>query len=57
MPKTNAAYWEAKLSSNKARDLADCHALQRDGWKVVRVWEHDQIDDAAETVKAVLESG
>lgn len=56
-PKTNSAYWEAKLSSNKARDSADSHALQRDGWKVVRVWEHDQIDDAVETVKAALESG
>lgn len=56
-PKTNATYWVAKLNRNKARDLADSHALQRDGWKVVRVWEHDKIDDAMEAVKAALESG
>ena len=55
-PKTNAAYWESKLNSNKARDLADSHALQRDGWKVVRIWEHDKIDDAVEAVESVLES-
>ena len=57
MPKTNAAYWEAKLNGNKAKDLADSHALQRDGWKVVRVWEHEKIDDAVDAVKAALRSG
>ncbi len=56
-PKTNVTYWEAKLNGNKAKDLADSHALQRDGWKVVRVWEHDKIDDAVEAVRSALESG
>lgn len=55
-PKANATYWEAKLNGNKARDTADSHALRQDGWKVVRVWEHDKIDDAVEAVKTALES-
>ena len=57
MPKTNVPYWETKLNNNKARDLADTHALERNGWKVVRVWEHDHIDEAVEAVKVALESG
>ena len=56
MPKTNSPYWETKLNNNKTRDLADTLALERDGWKVVRIWEHDHIDDALETIKVVLES-
>ena len=57
VPKTNVPYWESKLNSNQARDLADTHALERNGWKVVRVWEHDHIDDAVDAVKLALESG
>ena len=57
VPKTNVPYWETKLNSNKARDLADTHALERNGWKVVRVWEHDHVDDAVQAVRKALESG
>jgi DNA mismatch endonuclease (patch repair protein) len=38
-PKTNADYWIAKISRNRARDAASAGALQAAGWRVVTVWE------------------
>ena len=38
-PKTNAAYWMAKIARNKARDVEQIAALRADGWKVHTVWE------------------
>lgn len=38
-PKTNAAYWLAKIARNKARDAQHLAALRADGWKAHVVWE------------------
>ena len=40
-PKTNVAFWQKKLAANKARDLLVGRTLRKDGWKVLRIWEHD----------------
>ena len=40
-PKNNAAFWEAKLLSNKARDRKVNRLLRNMGWQVVRIWEHE----------------
>jgi len=40
-PKTNAAFWAAKLAGNKARDRRVNRELRARGWKVVRIWEHE----------------
>jgi len=40
-PKNNAAFWKAKIMGNKQRDEDVTSALKRDGWKVIRLWEHD----------------
>jgi len=39
--KTNTEYWIPKISGNMKRDRANTKLLRADGWKVVRVWEHD----------------
>lgn len=39
MPSSNQAYWTAKLSRNKARDVANVIALHEAGWKVKVFWE------------------
>lgn len=46
-PRTNADYWTPKLERNVARDRRNDKALSSAGWKVVRVWEHDEPDRAA----------
>jgi DNA mismatch endonuclease (patch repair protein) len=41
MPKSNVAYWKAKLERNSERDLETTKALTVAGWKVLRLWEHE----------------
>jgi G:T-mismatch repair DNA endonuclease (very short patch repair protein) len=33
--------WGKKLSDNVHRDSRQTLALERDGWRLVRIWEHD----------------
>ena len=39
MPKTRAAFWDAKLTRNKERDSTAIAALRHGGWRVAVVWE------------------
>lgn len=38
-PKSNQEYWEPKLRRNKRRDSDNIIALEREGWRVITVWE------------------
>ena len=38
-PKTNTAYWQAKIARNRIRDAAALAALATLGWAVLIVWE------------------
>ncbi len=40
-PKNNRAFWRRKLSANKARDRLVTRALRSQGWRVLRIWEHE----------------
>src|SRR5258708_5868628 len=40
-PKANAEFWRAKISRNQERDAHNTEYLEKAGWKVVRVWEHE----------------
>lgn len=40
IPLTNAAYWAAKNERNRTRDRLVARLLRREGWTVVRIWEH-----------------
>ncbi len=46
-PKTNAAYWTAKIGRNRARDIAAQTALVAKGWTPVIVWECELKDEPA----------
>lgn len=39
MPKSNRAFWQAKLSQNVARDHVNEQLLRRAGWRVFVTWE------------------
>ncbi len=41
MPANNRAFWLKKLTGNKARDRLVTHALRHNGWRVLRIWEHE----------------
>ena len=44
MPATNGDYWRAKFETNMARDARNNAELERDGWHVIRIWEHEVLD-------------
>jgi DNA mismatch endonuclease (patch repair protein) len=53
-PVTNSAYWSAKLDRNMERDREYDVLLERAGWRVVRVWEHEEVSTAADRVERAL---
>ena len=53
-PKNNAEWWRTKLQTNAARDRETTQMLERSGWQVVRLWEHEDVEAAvAKVSKAV----
>ncbi|MGD0816562.1 MAG: very short patch repair endonuclease [Verrucomicrobiota bacterium] len=40
MPKSRRKFWTSKISRNKDRDRKVNKLLRRQGWRVVRIWEH-----------------
>lgn len=55
-PSSRRSYWRAKIGGNVARDKRVTRTLRAQGWRVLRVWEH-QLADSSTTMsklKAVL---
>ncbi len=46
VPKTNTDYWLAKISRNKARDIAAADALAAMDWNSLVIWECELKDPA-----------
>ncbi|MFR9729487.1 very short patch repair endonuclease [Saccharopolyspora sp. MS10] len=42
-PASNEWYWTPKLAKNVERDRLVSAALERAGWRVVRIWEHEPL--------------
>lgn len=40
-PKSNGAYWTAKLKRNNERDIRNARRLRAMGWRVLTIWECD----------------
>lgn len=58
-PKTNAAFWSAKLAENRTRDEAAEHRLTDLGFKVLVAWEcqiRSDVASVAARVRSALES-
>lgn len=54
-PRANHAYWAPKLQRNADRDRLVNERLAAGGWRVVRIWEHTPLAEAARAVQAALE--
>ncbi len=50
MPRTNSAFWSAKIARNRSRDADTNARLQEAGWLVLRFWEHEPPERGAATV-------
>ena len=54
VPKQNREWWIDKLATNRTRDTDTDERLRAEGWTVLRFWEHEDPDAAAEAVAAEL---
>lgn len=54
-PRTNRDYWVPKLRRNVARDRETEALLASEGWWVVRVWEHESLEGAADRIASMVE--
>lgn len=55
-PRSRPEFWSAKLLENVLRDHRQTLDLERMGWKVVRIWEHELFTDLPQVVKRVEET-
>lgn len=53
LPRSNREFWLAKFRRNRARDRQKRRVLERAGWRVVELWEHDIRDDLARAIRTV----
>lgn len=53
-PATNAEWWRDKINANRIRDRRLRAQLKRAGWRVVRVWEHEDPERAAMKIRKLL---
>lgn len=54
LPTRNPDYWIPKLQRNADRDKHVNEALATAGWTVVRIWEHEDVQESAEHVAALV---
>jgi DNA mismatch endonuclease, patch repair protein len=54
IPRRNREYWAKKIQQNIERDRMNDHRLRERGWVVIRVWEHEALEDAAEKICAAV---
>lgn len=53
-PRSNGSWWRAKIEANQERDNETASALDRAGWHVIEIWEHDEPAAAARAVHEVV---
>jgi DNA mismatch endonuclease (patch repair protein) len=53
-PRFNSTYWQTKLERNVERDRLVDAALRADGWTGMRIWEHEDADEAATRIAAAI---
>lgn len=54
MPKSNVHYWKGKIARNRKRDSVVTSALKKDGWVVIRIWEHNIYKNLSKSVARIL---
>jgi len=60
VPKANNPYWKAKIEGNPRRDRGYDAKLQEQGFRVLRVWEHELVlapGGVVETIRSLLVEG
>jgi len=56
LPVNNRDFWCAKLAKNLARDRKVNRTLRREGWRVIRIWEHDLVNNPARCLRRIAQA-
>jgi len=54
-PKANRRWWTKKLADNRRRDAATDDLLRREGWTVLRFWEHSVPSESSAQISNFIE--
>lgn len=54
MPQSNKRYWKEKIRRNTNRDKEVNAKLRKEGWKVLRIWEHDVKRNTDKCISKIL---
>lgn len=52
-PGSHDDFWRTKLAANVDRDRHQTNALEQDGWRVIRCWEHEVFTTPATVVASI----
>jgi len=55
-PRNNAEWWSRKIDANAARDRGTDAYLRSIGWRVLRIWEHEDADAAVQRAVQALDT-
>lgn len=58
-PKTNKVFWKNKFKRNIERDKKKTEVLEKDGWKVLTVWEceiKNKVNKCVNKIKSLLKN-
>jgi DNA (cytosine-5)-methyltransferase 1 len=53
-PKSNKAYWQMKVRRNQDRDARVTAMCKKQGWRVVRLWEHEIVKAPNRAISKVV---
>jgi DNA mismatch endonuclease (patch repair protein) len=53
-PETRKEFWMKKIQSNIDRDKKVNRQLKKDGWKVIRIWEHEIRKNPEKTARKLI---
>ncbi len=52
--KTHKLFWRSKIKRNRNRDKETNRQLLKAGWKVIRVWEHEDPEKASKYIHKIV---
>jgi len=47
-------FWRSKIEANRKRDKKNTQHLKRNGWNVIRIWEHNINKDITKEIERIL---
>jgi DNA mismatch endonuclease (patch repair protein) len=47
-------FWQEKIKRNMKRDKKTAEWLEKEGWKVIRFWEHEVIEDVEGCIEMIV---